>query len=110
MSNKLFGFKCNDCEQLFLEKVNLCWCCGSQKAIEKIPIPSKGKIVAFTVVWRGAPHLPTPYTLAVIEVLDDLKLLGRMEQPEQKLSVGQNAEFLRKDQYGLLFKEASAEV
>ena len=58
---------CEGCGALYFDRRNACAKCGKQ-AFSAKRLSDEGKVVAFTIVQRAAPGVPTPYVSSVIEL------------------------------------------
>jgi len=99
----LTGYKCDHCQQIYLQPSGMCSTCGAAAPLAEFDLPGDGSIVTFTTVWRGAPYLEQPYTLAIISLGDRIQVLGRVKA-SQSVAVAQKVRYTGKDEHGLLFE------
>ncbi len=96
---------CNHCQNTFSEPADICSKCGTREPLSRMNLPTRGRIVTFTTVWRGAQYLPRPYVLAVVEFANKYQVLGRVSGGGS-IAVKQEVRYMGKDEYGYLFELA----
>lgn len=69
------GLECAGCQQKSFPQREFCPLCGSDD-VTAITFAPGGRVVSWTVVHQAPPHLPTPYTLATVDLEDGVRLLG----------------------------------
>lgn len=88
--DKLMAGKCQKCGKIHLPPRPLCGKCYSQ-AFTWIPIPSKGKLVTYTVI-HVAPRQfqdEAPYAVGIVQFENGIKLPGRINDvPHVQIKVG----------------------
>jgi len=56
---------CTSCGALYFDRRNACANCGGREFGTR-RLANTGHLTAFTIIYRGAPGVPTPYTSAVV--------------------------------------------
>lgn len=74
-TKSLHGIRCRTCEQKSLSDREFCPLCGSDD-VSAIGLRPQGRVVSWTVVRQAPAHLPTPYTLATVDLDDGIRVLG----------------------------------
>ncbi|MDR2203048.1 MAG: Zn-ribbon domain-containing OB-fold protein [Nitrososphaerota archaeon] len=88
--DKLMAGKCLKCGKLHLPPRPLCDNCYNTQ-FEWIPISNKGKLLTYTVIHIAPPqfHHLAPYTIGIIELDDNLKLPGVIQNiSHEQLKIG----------------------
>jgi hypothetical protein len=89
---KLLGGKCKKCGKVHLPPRPLCDNCYS-KEFEWTEIPTKGKLLTYTVI-HIAPTLfqsMVPYAMGIVQLENGLKMLGMIRDVEpQQIRIGMN--------------------
>lgn len=86
--------KCFSCGKFQSPPAYFCISCKSDK-LEWIEIPGKGTLYTYSTVYVPLSSLEdeAPYTVAIVEFGDDLKLTGRLVKPiSQNLEIGTKVE------------------
>lgn len=95
---KLMGSKCNKCNTLFAPPRGICTKCYSSD-MEWVEMKGKGKLLAYTVIYVGAPIMiqrgydrKKPYVSGVVELDEGVRVDARIEgvdvtKPE-KIKIG----------------------
>ena len=63
----LVAKECTECGSLYFDRRNACGKCGKREFGEK-RLADAGVLRAFTIVYRAAPGVPTPYVSAVVDL------------------------------------------
>jgi uncharacterized OB-fold protein len=58
---------CAKCGATYWDRRNACAKCG-EREFEKQKMSSDGELVSYSIVYRAAPNVPTPYVSAVIHL------------------------------------------
>jgi len=58
---------CAKCGATYWDRRNACAKCG-ERTFEKQKMSSEGELVSYSIVYRAAPNVPTPYVSAVIHL------------------------------------------
>ncbi|MXR52925.1 hypothetical protein GRX03_15100 [Halovenus sp. WSH3] len=89
----LLGGVCADCEQVLLPPRPACYACGS-RAVTVEPQSREGRIFSYTAVHTPPPAFAAdaPYTVAVVELADGGRLLGRVDADYADVSIGDSVE------------------
>ncbi len=69
------GIACQSCARKSLSVRELCPLCGSAE-VTAVTLAPAGRVVSWTVVRQAPAHLPTPYTLATVDLDDGIRILG----------------------------------
>ena len=87
---KLMACKCQKCGKIHLPPRPMCDNCFSQDFIW-IEVPSKGKLVTYTIIHVAPPqfHPLAPYTVGIVQLENGLKLPGMVSNvQENALKIG----------------------
>jgi uncharacterized protein len=70
--------KCDDCGKLRFPASPVCLACDSPKA-SWVPVSGRGQVFSFTIMHRAYhPAIKVPYTLAVIELKEGVKMTSNV--------------------------------
>jgi uncharacterized OB-fold protein len=58
---------CKGCGATYWDRRNACAKCGKRE-FERQKMSSDGELVSFSIVYRAAPNVPTPYVSAVVRL------------------------------------------
>jgi uncharacterized protein len=58
---------CKGCGATYWDRRNACAKCGKQQ-FDREKLSDQGEVVAFSIVHRAAPNVPTPYVSAVVHL------------------------------------------
>lgn len=87
-----------------MTEVGVCEKCGHNKSLKPTDFDGTGEVVTFTKVHRGASHVKSPYTLAVVKVNNEFEVLARIEMKnDENLKVGQKVIYTGSDDYRGVF-------
>ena len=76
--HKLAVQKCDNCGALRFPPAPLCLACDSYKA-SWVPVSGRGEVFSFTIMHRAYhPAIKVPYTLAVIELKEGVKITSNV--------------------------------
>ncbi|MGO9060869.1 MAG: Zn-ribbon domain-containing OB-fold protein [Candidatus Binataceae bacterium] len=76
--HKLAVQKCDKCGKLRFPAAALCLACDSDKA-SWVPVSGRGEVFSFTIMHRAYhPAIKVPYTLAVIELKEGVKITSNV--------------------------------
>jgi uncharacterized protein len=70
-SPHLVAWVCDGCGAKYLERRNGCGRCAGT-AFARQPVPGEGTVKTYTVVWRNAPTVQTPFVSCVVDLGDGL--------------------------------------
>jgi uncharacterized OB-fold protein len=92
--------RCSSCGYLRWPVGRLCPRCAGVEA-EWVAIPSRGTVWSFTTYrhafdQRFAADLP--YTVALVEVVDDVRIIGRLVGDAQQFAIGDEVELVFSDE------------
>ena len=59
--------RCTNCSALFFDRRNACASCGKQE-FKKVALATTGFLRSYTIVYRAAKNVPSPYISAVVEL------------------------------------------
>jgi uncharacterized OB-fold protein len=90
---ELLGGVCEDCGQVLLPPRPACYACGS-RAVAVEPQSREGRIFSYTEVHTPPPAFAAdaPYTVAVVELADGGRLLGRVTADYADVEIGDPVE------------------
>lgn len=90
---ELLGGVCADCGQVLLPPRPACYACGGRD-IDVQPQSPEGRVFSYTAVHIPPPAFAedAPYTVAVVELADGGRLLGRVTADYADISIGDTVE------------------
>jgi hypothetical protein len=90
---ELLGGVCVECGQVLLPPRPTCYACGS-RAVDVEPQSRQGRIFSYTAVHTPPPAFAAdaPYTVAVVELADGGRLLGRVAADYADVAIGDAVE------------------
>lgn len=94
----LLGGVCTDCGQVLLPPRPACYACGSRE-VDVEPQSPEGRVFAVTAVHTPPPAFASdaPYTIAVVELADGGRLLGRVSANYGDVAIGDPVELTTRD-------------
>ena len=93
MNSTISGVKCPKCHWSDFFKAQICPRC--LKELSDTTFPGQGRIVTFTVI-RYPPigfEDQAPYVVALIDLIDGPRVIGRVKAEPDKVKIGGNVEF-----------------
>ncbi|EMA05627.1 hypothetical protein SAMN05443574_1434 [Haloarcula vallismortis] len=90
---ELLGGVCTDCGQVLLPPRPACYACGS-RGVDVEPQFPEGEVFSYTAVHTPPPAFAAdaPYTVAVVELTDGGRLLGRVAADYDDVAIGDPVE------------------
>ncbi len=82
--------QCSACGARFFGRRNACARCGNREFTVE-PVSSTGTLRTFSIVYRAAPSIPTPYVSAIVQTDDGTSVrsnLINIEPDPAKISLG----------------------
>ena len=70
-SPHLLAWVCDSCGARYLERRNGCGRCAG-RAFTRQPVPGSGTVKTYTVVWRNAPTVATPFVSCCVDLGEGL--------------------------------------
>lgn len=64
----LEGHRCTKCGAVYLGARAVCSRCFARDAIEAIRLPNRGRLYAYTIVYRSFPGVKVPFVSAVVDL------------------------------------------
>jgi uncharacterized protein len=96
----LLAYVCDGCGARYFERRNGCGRCAGT-AFARQPVPGVGTVKTYTVVWRNAPTVATPFVSCVVELGDGLvvksNLVGIDPAAVDPSVLGQSVELVASD-------------
>jgi hypothetical protein len=91
----LLGGVCADCGQVLLPPRPACYACGSRD-VDVEPQSPEGEVFSYTAVHAAPPAFAAdaPYTVAVVELADGGRLLGRLRADYADVAIGDPVELV----------------
>ena len=87
---------CRSCGKAYISPVYNCESCGEgESALTEELVSNKGTVISYSTVWVAPEMLKeiAPYLLAIVEVKDGARLLGRFaEKLNREPSIGMKVE------------------
>ncbi len=87
---KLMGGKCKKCGKVHLPPRPLCDQCLS-KDFEWVQLPTKGKLITYTIIHVAPPQFQamTPYAVGIVQLENGLKIPGMIKNAKmEQIKVG----------------------
>ena len=78
----LIGTRCGVCDEVLLGERVACGNCGGRKSLEAVTLSVKGKLYAFSVVYRSFPGVETPFVSAIVDLEGGGTLKGTLRNVE----------------------------
>jgi hypothetical protein len=90
---ELLGGVCDECGQVLLPPRPACYACGS-RAVDVEAQSPEGEVFSYTAVHAAPPAFAAdaPYTVAVVELADGGRLLGRVDADYDDVAIGDAVE------------------
>ena len=64
----LEGLACKQCSRVFLDARAHCSACGARNALAPKRLADRGKLHAYTIIYRSFPGVAVPYVSAVVDL------------------------------------------
>ena len=64
----LEGYKCGNCEAIFLGERSVCSKCFARDKMSTIRLEETGTLYSFSVVYRSFPGIDVPYVSAIVDL------------------------------------------
>ncbi len=74
----LEGYKCGNCEAIFLGERTVCSKCGARDQMSAVKLANSGKLYSFSIVHRSFPGIEVPYVSAVVDLDDGVAIKGNL--------------------------------
>ena len=97
--------RCGSCGRLEAQPAYLCTGCGSRN-MERYEVPGVGVLYTYSTVYVPLASFEedAPYTLAIVELTDGVRVTGRLVGAEpEELAVGMELEAVEERTEGLYF-------
>ncbi len=78
-SPKLILSRCRECGGTFYPKEEMCPACIKEGTLETSAVDGKGKLVAFTKVWRSPPGFDRPYAIASVKLDEGPVVIAQLQ-------------------------------
>jgi len=100
----LIGTRCAHCGQMSFPARGVCAGCSSQE-LEHIPLNTKGKLYAYTIIGYPPPGLTAPYAIGYVDLPEGVRVFSILtEWSADTLKVGAEVEMVldrfRRDKEG----------
>jgi uncharacterized OB-fold protein len=73
----LVATRCASCGAPYFDRRNACARCGATE-FTSAPVATQGVVRAFTIVFRAAPGVATPYVAAIVETPDGTRVKSNL--------------------------------
>jgi uncharacterized OB-fold protein len=80
------GHRCRECGAAFARPTLACVACGARDSLQDFEAGERGVVVAYTIVMRSYPGVPTPFISCIVDLEDGLTLKGTLKGVEAKAS------------------------
>lgn len=89
--DRIMGTRCKECGRLYFPPRADCAVCLSS-SIEWIPLSGRGKLITYTTAYFAPAGFEAPYTLALAELEEGLRVFTRMSRDveEYEVKIGMN--------------------
>lgn len=107
----LEGHKCGSCGAIYLGERAVCSKCGARDQMAQVKLANKGKLYAFSIVFRSFPGIEVPYISAVVDLEDGATLKGNLidvEPDPAKISFDMPVEVVFADALGRKDREGNS--
>ena len=84
---RLLGSRCEACGTSQFPARDFCPACRAECAQVRLPLSEHGTVFSYTVVHQS-PSGDTPYVLAYVDLLDEVRVLARLEDLEGEPRTG----------------------
>jgi len=74
----LEGFRCENCNAVFLENHPSCAACRKRDTLKPFRLADTGKLYNFTIVHRNFPGVPVPFISAIVDLDGGGSLKGNL--------------------------------
>ncbi len=95
---RLLGSICKKCNSKFFPKKKFCTNCLNSAELEEYILPTRGKLVSYSVAHDSLMGIKTPYAFGYIKLIPDglvlYSLLTDCEPFEEKLKIGMEMEMV----------------
>ena len=109
----LEGHKCKACEAIFLGERHVCSKCGARDQIEAVKLSNKGKLYAYSIVYRSFPGIDVPYISAVVDLEGGGTVKGNLidvEPDPKNVDFDMPVDVVYKDALGRKDKEGNSYI
>ena len=109
----LEGHKCKSCGAIFLGARHVCSKCGARDQIEAVKLSNKGKLYAYSIVYRSFPGIDVPYISAVVDLEGGGTVKGNLinvEPDPRNVDFDMPVEVVYQDALGRKDKEGNSYV
>ena len=97
------GYKCSSCGAIFLGERAHCSRCGARDAMVATRLSNRGKLYAYSIVYRSYPGIEVPYVSAVVDLDGGGTIKGNLinvEPDPEKITFDMPVEVVYKDALG----------
>ena len=71
--------RCRECGGTFYPKEEMCPSCIKEGTLDTIAADGKGRLVAFTKVWRSPPGFDSPYAIASVQLDEGPVVIAQLQ-------------------------------
>jgi uncharacterized OB-fold protein len=99
----LEGYKCGNCNAVFLGVRSVCSKCGARDQMDTVTLANSGKLYSYSIVHRSFPGIDVPYVSAVVDLDDGVAIKGNLidvEPDPAKIAFDMPVEVVFKDALG----------
>jgi uncharacterized OB-fold protein len=99
----LEGYKCGNCNAVFLGVRSVCSKCGARDQMDTVTLANSGKLYSYSIVHRSFPGIDVPYVSAVVDLDDGVAIKGNLidvEPDPAKIQFDMPVEVVFKDALG----------
>lgn len=85
----LLGSRCPDCGTNVFPARSFCPACGGDREPQAVLLQPRGSVHAFTVIHQAPAGRPTPYVLALVDLVDEVRVMAQIDEPPESITVGE---------------------
>ena len=86
----LLGSHCPACGTRVFPAKSICPACRCDEQPQAVVLSPHGHVHAFTVIHQAPPERRTPYVLAFVDLVDQVRVMAQIDGPPGDVAVGQS--------------------
>ena len=107
----LEGYKCGNCEAIFLGERSVCSKCFARDRMSTIRLEETGTLYSFSVVYRSFPGIDVPYVSAIVDLDGGGTVKGNLiniDPDPDKIDFGMKVKLTYQDALGRKDKDGNS--
>ena len=107
----LEGYKCGNCEAIFLGERSVCSKCFTRDKMSTIRLEETGSLYSFSVVYRSFPGIDVPYVSAIVDLDGGGTVKGNLiniDPDPDKIDFGMKVKLTYQDALGRKDKDGNS--